>query len=49
MKNMLSVIYYLNIFNIFNFIIDNNYISSTLLKTFVKVDIFLLVYILLLV
>ena len=46
---MPSVIYYLNISNISDFIIGNDYISFTLLKTFVKIDIFLSVYILLLV
>ena len=40
---------YLNTFNISNFITDNNYLSSTPSKTSVEVDIFFLVYILLLV
>ena len=46
---ILAVIYYPNISNIFNSIMDNNYLSSTLSKTFTKVNILLLVYILLLI
>ena len=43
------VTYYLNISNISDFIMDDAYLNSTSPKTFVEVDILLLIYTLLLV
>jgi len=46
---VIFVTYYLSTFNISDFIMDNDYLSSTPPKTSAKVDILLLVYILFLV
>ena len=41
----ISVTYYLSTFNIFDSIINNNYLSFTLSKTSVEVNVLLLVYV----
>ena len=48
-QNSETITYYLSTSNISNYITNNNYLSSTLLKTSMEVDILLLVHILLLV
>jgi len=48
-RTKISITYYLSTFNIFDSIMDNNYLSFVLPKTSMKVDILLLVHTLLLV